>query len=294
MKLIFRILQTSFPDKLAYITAGACALCWLLQARYPAVLPGQLKETLHIYITVVAALTAGMLIAKYVFREGYWRSVQEVNVEKEALAVDIQNLEKTIAEIKAQRDQVLERESALKSKLKSLESSMPEAQLSSLRKKIRMDEEGRRTSLSFLVYELRNSLQELDNINDPDIARAAAVLKKETQLLEDEIKKGVMPLYELVLKANGIREDIYDLMMIRLQSVGGKEESIRENRQPHPSSWFDAETDPTRIDRIYKFLKVAFHPDRFSSDGLKNEAKIHFQEAMQAYSSLKEKIRTTH
>jgi preprotein translocase subunit Sec63 len=83
-------------------------------------------------------------------------------------------------------------------------------------------------------------------------------------------------------------------MWIRLQSGGGQEESVRDHRQPHDFPWFNAETDPSQIDRIYKFLKVAFHPDRFSSKGLKEEAKIHFQEAVQAYNALKERLRATH
>ena len=294
MKLIFRILESSFTDRLAYISAGAGALCWVLHARYPAIFPGQLKETMHVYVTVGAALAAGLLIAKYVLKEGYARSQQETHAEKEALAVQIQGLEKALLEIKAEKDQFAERELALRNKLKNLESNLPEAQLSSLRKKIRLDEEGKRTSLAFLVHDLRNNLQELDHIKDPDIVQAAAVLKKETQLLEDEIKRGDMSLYDLVLKAIGIKEDIYDLTLIRLQSIGGKEDSVRDYSQPHHYSWFDAETDPTRVERIYKFLKVAFHPDRFSSDGLKKEAKIHFQEAMQAYSTLKERLKTTH
>jgi len=103
-----------------------------------------------------------------------------------------------------------------------------------------------------------------------------------------------MSLYEVVLTINEIREHTYDLTLIRLQSGNGQEESVRDHRQPRDFSWFNAETDPSRIDRIYKFLKVAFHPDRFSSEGLKEEAKIHFQEAMQAYSTLKERLRGTH
>jgi len=291
MKLLFRILKSSLADKLAYIFAVAGALCWLIHARYPALFPGQLKETAHIYTTMMASLAAGMLIAKYVFMEGYSRSMQEVNAEKEAFAVIIQRLEGTLLEIKEERDRISERELVLKSKLKSVENSVTEAQLGSLRKKIRMDEEDRKTSLVFLAHELRNHLQELENVNDRDIAHAAAVLKKETQLLENEIKKREMSLYELVLTINEIREHTYDLTLIRLQSGNGQEES---HRQPRDFSWFNAETDPSRIDRIYKFLKVAFHPDRFSSEGLKEEAKIHFQEAMQAYSTLKERLRGNH
>ena len=294
MKFLFRIVKSSFTDKLAYISAVVAALCWLVHARYPALFPGGLKATAHIYTTIAASLAAGMLIAKYVLIEGYVRSMQEVIAEKEAFAAIIQRLEKAIREITEERDRLSERESVLKNRLKSYETSATEAQLSSLRKKIRMDEEDRKTSLAFLVHELRNHLQELDNVNDRDIERAAAVLKKETQLLENEIKKGEMPFYELVLSINEIREHIHDLTLIRIQSDGEQEEGGPDHRQLRDFPWFNAETDPSRIDRIYKFLKVAFHPDRFSSERLKEEAIIHFQEAVQAYNTLKERLRTTH
>jgi hypothetical protein len=294
MKLLFRILKSSFTDKLAYISAVVGALCWVVHARYPALLPGQLKATAHIYTTIVASLAAGMLIAKYVLGEGHWRSMQEVKAEKDAFAGMVQRLEEAVQEIKEERDRISERELALKNRLKGFENSATEAQLSSLRKKIRLDEEDRKTSLTMLVHELRDHLRELDEVEDRDIAGAAAVLKKETQLLENEIKKGERSLYELVLKINEIREHTYDLTLIRLQAGGGAEEGARDPRQPRDFPWFAAETDPSRIDRIYKFLRVAFHPDRFSSERLKEEAKIHFQEAVQAYNTLKERFRATH
>jgi len=293
MKLLFRILRSSFTDKLAYLSAVAGALCWLIHARYPAIFPGPLKATAHIYTTIVASLAAGMMIAKYVLREGYLRLMQEVKAEKEAFAVIIQRLEAAMLEIKEERDRISEREALLKNRLKSFENSATEAQLSSLRKKIRTDEEERKTSLALLAHELRDHLQELDAVDDGDIARAAAVLQKETQLLENEIKKGEMSLYELLLKISEIREHIYDLTSIRLQS-GGQEENVRDHRQPRDFPWFAAESDPSRVERVYKFLRVAFHPDRFSSDRLKEEAKIHYQEAVQAYNTLKERFRTTH
>jgi len=38
---------------------------------------------------------------------------------------------------------------------------------------------------------------------------------------------------------------------------------------------------------------VAFHPDRFSSDALKQDAKKYFQQTVQAYNSLKERVKTS-
>lgn len=294
MKLLFRILKSSFTDKLAYASAVAGALCWLVHVWYPAILPSPLKTTLHIFMTIMASMAAGMMMAKYVFTEGYLRSMQELIAEKEAFAVTAQRLEAAMSEIREDRDRLSERESVLKNRLKSFENSETEAQFRSLRKKIRMGDEDRKTCLAFLVHELRNRLQELDNIDDQELACAAEVLKKETQMVEDEIKKGTVSLYELVLKINEIREYIYDLAIIRHQSGNGQEKNVRDRRQPQDFSWFGADNDPSRIDRIYKFLKVAFHPDRFSSEGLKKEATIHFQETVRVYRTLKEHVKSAH
>jgi hypothetical protein len=294
MKPLFRMIQSSFTDRLAYISAVAAALCWLAHAWYPDLLPGQLKATAHIYMTILASLAAGMMMAKYVLLEGYLRSMQALLNEKEAFALTIQKLEQAMLETREERDRIAERESLLKNRLKGFESSETEARLSSLRKKIRQDDEDRKTCLSFLVHELRNRLQELDKVNDPEIARAAAVLNKETQMVEDAIKKGTVSLYELVLKINEIREYTHDLAIIRIQSGDGQEENVHLQRPPRDFPWFGADTDPSSIDRVYKFLKVAFHPDRFPSEGLKKEATVLFQETVRAYGTLKERFRSTH
>ncbi|MEI7635824.1 MAG: hypothetical protein WCJ37_00835 [Syntrophus sp. (in: bacteria)] len=294
MNLFFRILNSSFTDRLAYISAVAGALCWLIHAWYPAIFPGQLRASAHIYMTILASLAGGMMIAKYVLMEGYLQSMKELINENEAFAVTIQRIEGTMLEIREDRDRASEHEAVLKNKLKSFESSETEAQLRSLRKKIRADDENKNTCLTFLVHELKNRLQELDNVNDQDIVRAAAVLKKETQMVEDEIKKGTVSLYELVLKINEVREYAHDLAIIRLQSGDGQGEHLRDHRQPRDFPWFGPDADPSKIDSIYKFLKVAFHPDRFSSEGLKKEATTYFQETVRAYNSLKERLRSTH
>jgi hypothetical protein len=294
MKPLFRILKSSFTDKLAYVSAGVGALCWVLQARYPAIFPGHFKAMAHIYATVLASLAGGMLIAKYVFMEGYSRAIQELNAEKKALAVIIQRMEGDIREVREEKDKISERESVLKDRLKSFENGKMESQLSSLRKKIRSDEEDKQMVLAFLLHELRGHLHELDGVDDREIVGAVTVLKKELLLLENEVKKGERSLYELVLKMNEMRENVLDLTLIRLQSSDGQEESARAHWKSNNFQWFNSETDPSRIERIYKFLRVAFHPDRFSSERLKEEARIYFQEAVQAYNALKERFKTTH
>jgi hypothetical protein len=292
MKFLFNLLRSSFTDKLAYISAIVGALCWVIHARYPALFPGSLKASVHIYAAGLASLAGGMLIVKYVFMEGYVRSMQEIGAEKEAFAGVIQRMEGDIREIREERDTISERESVLKNRLKSLENGEMASQLSSLRKKIRSNEEDEKTVLAFLLHELSGHLHELDGIDDSEIVRAVTVLKKELQLVENEIKKGERSLYELVLKMNEIRENVVDLTLIRLQSGDGQKESATGHRKPNGFRWVDSETDPSRVERVYKFLKVAFHPDRFSSAELKEEATTHFQEVVRAYTTLKERLRT--
>jgi hypothetical protein len=294
MKMLFRLLRSPVTDRMAYASAVVCAVCWLVHIGYPAVMPGHLKAAAHIYATVAASLAGGMMIAKYVFTEGYSRSIQEANTEKEAFAAAAQRLESKLQEARQEKDRILEREAALAGKLKKLENHDTEGQLSVLRKKIRKDAEDRKAALAFLVRELGNHMQELDLISDPEIAHAAAVLKKETQLLDDEIRRGEKSLYELVLSISEIQKHAYDLMSIRIQSAGGPGEGVRDPQQPGDFAWFSAETDPSHIDRIYKFLKVAFHPDRFTSETLKEQAKVHFQQAGKAYTTFKERLRATH
>jgi len=293
MKLLFRILKSSFTDRLAYVSAVAAALCWLLHELHPALVPAQLRAVAHIYVTSLAALAAGVMLAKYAFKEGYLSSLQQLLEENEAFAALVQKLEVKLQQTREENELTLERESLLKKKLTSMEGNAAESQLSSLRKRIRLDEEDRKTALAFLVQALKSRLQELYALDDKDVVRAAVILQKETQMLENEIKKGDMSFYELVISMNEIREHVHDLSLLRSQS-GTEGGAGSDRRQTRDFSWFDAQADPTSVDRLYKFLKVAFHPDRFSSDRLKEEAKIHFQEAVQAYSSLKERLRTSH
>jgi hypothetical protein len=294
MKLLFRLFQSSFVDKLAYLSAVIGALIWVIQGRYPALLPGSLKTSVHLYAVVFAALAGGMLIAKVIFIEGHRRTLQKIEAEKEGLNAIIQRLEGENLKIREERNSISERETVLQNRLKSFETSEMALLQSSLRKKIRSHEDDKRTALAFLLHDLRNRLRELEPLENRDALHAEAVLKKELQLLENEVKKGERSLYEMVLMINEIRDSLLDLTLLKLQSDGGPEHAPYDHRSPRDLHWFASETDPSRLERIYKFLRVAFHPDRFSSEGLKEEAKIHFQEAVQAYRTWKERMRTTH
>lgn len=286
MTIAFKIFKSGLTDKLAYGAAFISALWWVLHIKYPAAVPDFLKRTDPLYGALFSALAGEMLIAKYVFMGAYSQVIKKIMGEKEDLTVIIRKLKGDISEIEEERDSISERERLLKQRLNGLENTGSETQLSSLRKKIRAYEEDRKTALAYLVRELREQLMEAEKTDDKDIIGAVAVLRKEIQFLEDEVRRGGMSLYELILKAADIRESIFDLATLCL-STGERNESMDYNR----FKWFDGETDLSRVEHVYKFLKVAFHPDRFSSGALKEEAHKHFQETLDAYKRLKEGVR---
>jgi hypothetical protein len=294
MRLLFRVLKSSFTDTLAYGAAVTAAVCWLIHLWSPAIWPGHLREAAHVWATIAAAMAAGMMIAKYVLIEECSRVVQQARAERDGVADVIRRLDATVLEARQERDRLFARESVLLAALKRIEQPEIEAELSALRKRIRKDADDRKAALVVLVRAVRSQIQELAHVDDMDIAHAATVLTKETQWLDDEVKKGEKSLYELVLATSEIQEHAYDLMAIRLQSVGAKGDGGRDPQLAGEVPWFSAEVDPSRIDSVYRFLKVAFHPDRFPSEALKEQAKIHFQQAGRAYSLVKDRLRTTH
>ena len=164
MKLLYRLLQSSLVDKLAYLSAVGAALGWVIQSRYPVLFPGSLKTSVHIYAAVFAALAGGLLIAKTIFIEGQRRAIQEILAEKEGLTAIIQRLEGDNLKIREERNRISEREAVLQNRLKGFETGEMALQQSSLRKKIRSDEDDKRRALTFLLQELRRSLQELEPI----------------------------------------------------------------------------------------------------------------------------------
>lgn len=292
--MFFRVLKSSFTDTLAYLSAVAGAACWVIHAWYPVFFPGPLRDTAHLSAVTLAALAAGMMIAKYVLLDGCSRSVQDARAEMQASAAAVQQLEATVMEARQERDRVAAREAALLDKLHRTDDNTTEAELISMRKRLRKDAEDRKASLAFLVRELRNHIQELDHVGDREIAHAAAVLKKETLVLDDEVKKGEKSLYELVLKMSEIQKHAYDLTTIGLQTSRGMGERGGDPGHIGEFPWVSTEVDPARVDGVYRFLKVAFHPDRFPSEALKEQAKLHFQQAGKAYSHFKERLRATH
>ena len=63
-------------------------------------------------------------------------------------------------------------------------------------------------------------------------------MKKELQLLENEVKKGERSLYEMVLMINDIRDSLLDLTLLRLQSDAGPEDGTYNHQTPQDLHWF--------------------------------------------------------
>jgi len=149
MKLLFRIVKSSFTDKLAYVSAVVSALCWLIHAWYPAMFSRSVKGN-GAYLCDDLGLSGGgnddcknMFLWKAILR-----SMQElISWRKRRLPPLYRDSKWPCWKIREESNRISERESILKSKLKNFENSETEAQLSSLRKKIRLGEEDRKTCL---------------------------------------------------------------------------------------------------------------------------------------------------
>ncbi|MEI6666939.1 MAG: hypothetical protein WCP29_02200 [Acidobacteriota bacterium] len=294
MKFFFRMLTAPVTDAAAYVSATAAAACWVVHAWYPAVLPGQVRESAPVWLTAVAALAAGMMLAKHVLLDSCARSIHEAHAETASRDAAVARLEGMLADVRQQQDRAEARESALVAKLKRTADASAEVELTTLRKRLRKEADDRISALGYLVRELKSHIGELARVDDRDIAHAAGVLAKETLLLEDEIKKGERSLYELVLATSQIQRHAYDLTAIRLETAGEQEDGGSVAPTLGEVPWFKADADPDRVDHVYRFLKVAFHPDRFGSESLKEQAKMHFQQAGKAYNHIKERLRATH
>ncbi|MCL4457370.1 MAG: hypothetical protein M1147_10100 [Nitrospirae bacterium] len=289
MKILFKILKSGFTDKLAYSSALLAAAWWIALMRYPAVILIPSGESGLLYAAMLAAFAGGLLIAKYVFMHSYLLSIEKLNAGKRELETVIMGLKKDIFEVVEERDRISGRERLLESRLRIIEEKDNEYLMSALRKRIRSYEEDIKAALAFFIKEMNDCLDGAEISNDEDIIHAADVLRKEILLLEGEIKRGEMSFYEIILKIAEIRENIFELAFLKTTAC----EQQKENTGHYGACCFDAETDPARIERMYKFFKVAFHPDRFSSELLKEEAKLHFQETIRAYDQFRERVRTS-
>ncbi|MEI6214726.1 MAG: hypothetical protein WCP10_11525 [Desulfuromonadales bacterium] len=289
--MFYRLLKSAFVDQLAYATAFVAALWAFADKHHPPVIPTFLNGVSPLYGVAVSSFAGALLICKYVFMAG---EAQVVDRLKDTLA----QRESMLAERDAAVTDLTERlamsvatENAAKNRLDVFENRDTEFQISELRKKIRTLEDDKKTALTAAVSSMKDQIRQLRGIEDEQVQHAVDVLNREMGLLETEIKKGELSLYELSLKVTELRENIYDLSLIALSGTSEGKQTAEEAAL----NFFrmDKNSDPFSMEQTYKFLKVAFHPDRFSSDALKQDAKKYFQQTVQAYNSLKERVKTS-
>lgn len=283
--MIYRLFKSAFTDRLAYLTATAAAVWWFMDMRYPALIPAPLNAVEPLSGMIAAGLAAGLFIAKHVFIAGHARIIKEIVADNSRLQDKAEDLKKGLSEARAERDLFSERERFLKDKLRCYEEKGRDHELSSVRKQLRVHENDTRTTLSFLVRDLKERLSELDCGGQEELERAVRVLRKELDLLDDEVKLQRKPLFEMALKITEIRENIFDLTTISMPVHAAK----AQPEASHAFTWMSSR--PETLEHDYKFLKVAFHPDRFPSEVLKDKAVRYFQQINNAYHSMKEKAK---
>ena len=244
-----------------------------------------LAEAGPVWGLFIAGIAGGLFISKQVFASVHARLSREIAAENNRLAKSLKDLQKMASEARAERDLFSERERFLKDKLRCYEEKGRDQELSLLRRRLRVHEEDTRTTLGFLVRDLRERLAELDFSGQEEMDRAVRVLQKELELLDTEIKLQQKSLFETVLKITEIRENIFDLT-----SIGASMHV--EDRREAPTHLFDwMSPEPDDVEHEYKFLKVAFHPDRYPSEALKEKALHYFQRVNNACSAIKEKAK---
>ncbi|MDH4100200.1 MAG: hypothetical protein OEV28_06450 [Nitrospirota bacterium] len=283
--MIYRLLKSFFTDRLAYGTAVASAVWWFLDMRYPALLPPLMVEAGPVWSLVVAGLAGGLFIAKHVFITAHLGITRQIAAENSRLETMVEDIQKKVSEARAERDLFSERERFLKDKLRCYEEKGRDQELSVARRRLRVHEEDTRTSVGFLIRDLRERLGDLDFSGQEEMERAVRVLQKELDLLDSEIKLEQKSLFETVLKIAEIRENIFDLTSIgmTMRPVEGEETAH------HLFAWMSSK--PEEMEHEYKFLKVAFHPDRYPSEALKKKALRYFQQISDTYSTIREKAK---
>jgi hypothetical protein len=289
--MIYRLLTSKLTDRLAYITAGITALWDFIVRMHPAQLPQFMQGVSPLWGVSVSVFFGALLICKYIFIEGNALTIKQLKSEKAHLEGTIAKRDATVASLTETVNTLRTTEKDLNGRLEALREKESSSQLSELRKKIRELEIDNKTSLSVVSRNLKERLNDIKS-DDQQIVFAVNVLRQELELVENEIKRGEISSYELSLKISGINENLFDLQAIMLSSL--KEADGQNNDNASLNFLRMGEhTDPSCLDMTYKFFKVAFHPDRFSSEALKNEAHRYFQQTVQAYNSFKRKTRAS-
>lgn len=288
--MLYRFITSGNTDALAYASAAAAAIWLYLAGQYSTVLPAGLTSVSPLYGVAVAAFFGALLICKYLCLEGSAATITTLNAEKAVLEGAIRTRDLKIeqhAETAALRDSEI---TALKAKIAAMEENSPTAQLSELRKKLRISEEDRRSALTMLSRNLLERLNSVPALQDEQLSFAAEVLRKEIELVENEIKRGQLSFNELCLKIIDISQHLSDLKELIVASGTG---TVMEPGSTE-AAWLNFihandDTDAAAEERAFKFFRVAFHPDRYSSEALKSEATRYFQHSVNAHNALKKR-----
>jgi hypothetical protein len=283
--------KSAFVDQLAYATAFLTALWAFADTYHPPVIPAFMSGLSPLYGIAASSFAGALLICKYVFMAGEAQVVsrlEDIIAQQEAVLV---SRERSITDLSEKLAMAEATEKAVKTRLDIFENKDSELHVSELRKRIREYEDDKKTAFGAGVTSMKAQLREFRGIEDEQIQHAVDVLNREIGLLEQEIKKGELSFYEMSLKISDIRENIFDLSLITFSGtangkMGGEDTQLNFFRM-------DKNTDQFSMEQTYKFLKVAFHPDRFSSESLKHDAKKYFQQTVQAYNSLKERMKAS-
>jgi hypothetical protein len=289
--VFYRFLKSAFIDQLAYATAFLTALWAFADKHHPPMIPGFLSGVSPLYGVAVSAFAGALLIGKYVFIAGAAKVVNQLKDEITQQEAVLADRSVKLTDLTEKLAMTVANESALRNRLDIFENKDSELHVSELRKRIREYEDDKKTACGAGVSAMREQLRELRDVRDEQVQHAVDVLSRETDLLEVEIKKGELSFYEMSLKISDIRENIFDLCLISLSGTAeGKQTGDEAAFNPFRMGKND---DSFSMEQTYKFLKVAFHPDRFSSESLKQDASKYFQQTVQAYNTLKERMKAS-
>ncbi len=288
MYMLYRFITSGYTDILAYASAFITAI-WIFTAlQYNALMPGCLVSVSFLYGVVVATFFGALLICKYICLEGNVETIRLLDAEKSLLEEDVKNRDLSVAELNKSTSALHKEIGILRNRIAAMEENSPDKQLSELRMKLRFSEEDKKAAFSVLVKNLQARLNVLTDVHDPQLLFAADVLRREVGLVETELKRGEFSHYELCIKIVDIYEKLTELGDIHL--VSSLDQSVKPDSVAETWLHFirvNDNSDPAAVERSFKFFKVAFHPDRFTSDSLKVEATRYFQHSINAHSSVK-------
>jgi hypothetical protein len=291
--MLYRFITSAYPDMLAYASALVAAIWMFLAQQYASAIPGYLATVSPHYGLVFSAFTGALLICKYICLDGNAQKVAQLNSENKRLEVIVKNRDLDLVDLNEKADTLTGENNELRKLIATMEENSPAVQLGELRRKLRLSEDDRKSALIVFVKNLQARLNMLSEVDDVQLLFAADVLRKEVELVENELKRGDIPLYELCLKIVNIGEKLSELKDIDLAATleqTSKQVNVSE-------AWLNFirvndNSDPAAVERSFKFFKVAFHPDRFATEALKVEATRYFQHSINAHNNVKRRDKT--